>query len=130
MFLPLLNRKGDTNCAVSRIAECNNALIYPGLGFGAVVARTQKVTDTMIITAARRLASLSPALKDPDDLLLPDFQDAPQVNFEVAVAVVEQAIEEGVASVDWKKEEARMKAKEVQWEPVYAKYVYDPQGQN
>jgi malate dehydrogenase (oxaloacetate-decarboxylating) len=115
---------------MSRIAECNNALIYPGLGFGAVVAKSRKVTDTMIITAARRLASLSPALKDPDDALLPDFQDAPRVNFEVAVAVVEQAIEEGVAGVDWKKEEVREKAKELQWEPVYPKYVYDPQGQN
>lgn len=86
------------------------------------------MTDTMIIAGARRLASLSPALKDPDDALLPDFGDAPSVNFEVAVAVAEQAIEEGIAGVDWKKEEVRAKAKEIQWEPIYGEYVYDKDG--
>jgi malate dehydrogenase (oxaloacetate-decarboxylating) len=37
----------------------------------------------MIIAAAQRLASLSPALKDPDAALLPDFGDSPEVNVEV-----------------------------------------------
>ncbi|SJL13483.1 related to NADP+-dependent malic enzyme [Armillaria ostoyae] len=111
------------------IAECNNALIYPGLGFGAMLCQSRKMTDTMIIAGARRLASLSPALKDPDDALLPDFGDAPQVNFEVAVAVAEQGIEEGSAGVDWSKEEVRVKAKAKLWEPVYAEYVYDKDGE-
>ncbi|PBL00127.1 hypothetical protein ARMGADRAFT_1006377 [Armillaria gallica] len=111
------------------IAECNNALIYPGLGFGAMLCQSRKMTDTMIIAGARRLASLSPALKDPDDALLPDFGDAPQVNFEVAVAVAEQGIEEGSAGVDWSKEEVRAKAKAKLWEPVYAEYVYDKDGE-
>lgn len=75
------------------------------------------MSDTMIIAGTRRLASLSPALDHPDNALLPDFADSPNVNFEVAVAVAEQAIEEGVAGVDWKKEEVREKAKEKLWEP-------------
>lgn len=83
----------------------------------------------MIIAGARRLASLSPALKDPDDALLPDFGDAPSVNFEVAVAVAEQAVEEGSAGVDWKKEEVREKAKEKLWKPVYEEYLYDENGE-
>ncbi|KAJ3871657.1 hypothetical protein F5051DRAFT_189093 [Lentinula edodes] len=110
------------------IAECNNALIYPGLGFGSMISQSRIMTDTMIIAGARRLASLSPALKDPDDALLPDFGDAPSVNFEVAVAVAEQAIEEGSAGVDWKKEEVREKAKERLWQPIYGEYVYDKNG--
>lgn len=104
-------------------------MIYPGLGFGAMLSKSRKMTDKMIIAGTRRLASLSPALQDPDDALLPDFVDAPSVNFEVAVAVAEQAIEEGVAGVDWKKEEVRDKAKEKQWEPVYGTYVYDKDGE-
>ena len=87
------------------------------------------MTDSMIIAGARRLASLSPALKDPDEALLPDFVDSPSVNFEVAVAVAEQAIEEGVAGVDWKKEEVREKAKDKQWLPIYGQYVYDEDGE-
>jgi malate dehydrogenase (oxaloacetate-decarboxylating) len=67
-------------------------------------------------------------LKDPDDALLPDFADAPQVNFEVAVAVAEQAVEEGSADVPWKKEEAREKVRQHLWLPIYGKYVYDKDG--
>lgn len=83
----------------------------------------------MIIAGARRLASLSPALEDPDDALLPDFGEAPEVNFEVAVAVVEQAIEEGSAGVDWGKGEVRERVKEKQWKPIYGEYVYDKDGE-
>ena len=94
-----------------------DALIYPGLGFGAILSKSRKISDSMIIAGARRLASLSPALKDPDKALLPDFADSPSMNFEIAVAVAEQAIDEGIADVDWKKEQVREKAKEKQWEP-------------
>ncbi|KAJ7070691.1 hypothetical protein C8F01DRAFT_1313752, partial [Mycena amicta] len=107
------------------IAECNNALIYPGLGFGAIISKSRRMTDTMIIAGARRLASLAPALTDPDDALLPDFADAPQVNFEVAVAVAEQAVEEGSADVSWTKEQAREHVKAALWKPEYGEYILD-----
>jgi len=51
------------------------------------------------------------------------------VNFEVAIAVAEQAIMEGVAGVDWKTEEVREKAKEKQWEPIYGQYLDDNDGE-
>jgi malate dehydrogenase (oxaloacetate-decarboxylating) len=86
------------------------------------------MTDTMILAGTRRLASLSPALQDPDLGLLPDFGDAPEVNFEVGVAVAEQAIEEGNAGVEWGKEEVREKAKEAVWKPAYGEFVFDPEG--
>jgi len=110
------------------IAECNNALIYPGIGFGAVLTETKAVSDSMIIAGAQALASLSPALKDPDASLLPDFEDAPAVNFEVAVAVAEHAIDEGLANVKWKKEEVREKLKERGWHPIYGTFHYDAAG--
>jgi len=111
------------------IAECNNALIYPGLGFGAVLAKARSLSDGMILAGAQRLASLSPALKDPDDALLPDFAEAPSVNFEIAVAVAEQAISEGIANVEWDDKEVRERAKELQWLPVYEEYMYDENGE-
>ncbi|KAG0706613.1 hypothetical protein DFH29DRAFT_900437 [Suillus ampliporus] len=106
------------------IAECNNALIYPGLGFGAMLSQSRRMSDGMIIAGARRLASLSPALKDPDSALLPDFQDGPAANLEVAIAVAEQAFDEGIQGVSWSKEEVRTKAEEKQWKPVYGRYEY------
>ena len=93
-----------------------------------MITEARTMTDTMIIAGAQRLASLAPALKDPDLPLLPDFADAPTVNFEVAVAVAEQAIDEGTAGVPWKKDEVRERVKAAQWQPVYKDFVYDPNG--
>ncbi|KAL5496014.1 MAE1_3 [Sanghuangporus vaninii] len=39
------------------IAECNNVLIYPGLGLGAIVSRTCTLSDEMIIAGAQCLAA-------------------------------------------------------------------------
>ncbi|GJE89634.1 NAD-dependent malic enzyme [Phanerochaete sordida] len=110
------------------IAECNNALIYPGLGFGTMITQSRSMTDRMIIAGTQRLAALAPALKDPDLPLLPDFHIAPHVNFEVAVAVAEQAIEEGCAGVEWKKSEVRSHIEAAQWQPFYKDFVHDPNG--
>lgn len=110
------------------IAECNNALIYPGLGLGSMLSQSRRMTDGMIIAGAQRLAALSPALKDPDSGLLPDFEDAPAANLEVAIAVAQQAFDEGIQGVSWSKEEVRIKAEDKQWKPVYGTYEYDEQG--
>ena len=86
----------------------------------------------MIIAGAQRLAALSPALQDPDDALLPDFADAPQVNFEVAIAVVQRAVEEGLAAEEVAKlshEEIRHMVAEQAWRPVYPRYEYDENGE-
>jgi malate dehydrogenase (oxaloacetate-decarboxylating) len=82
----------------------------------------------MIIAGARRLAALAPALKDPDAALLPEFGDSPAVNLEVAVAVAEQAFDEGSADVEWGKDEVRRRAEAMRWEPEYATYEYDAEG--
>lgn len=83
----------------------------------------------MLIAGTRALAGLSPALKDPDLALLPDFEDSREANFTVAVAVAKQAIEEGSADVDWGRDEVEEKIKEMQWHPMYVEYVYDPDGE-
>jgi malate dehydrogenase (oxaloacetate-decarboxylating) len=125
------------------IAECNNALIYPGIGFGAILSQSRRVTDTMLIEGAKRLASLSPAIQAAQNLeeyeyngesLLPDFGISPGVNFEIGIAVAEQAVKEGSAGAAWLgqgddvAEQIRLRAKENVWVPVYPDYVYDEQG--
>ena len=113
-----------------------DALIYPGLGFGALLAKSRTLTHSMIIAGTQRLAGLAPALHDPDQGLLPDFEDAPSVNFEVGIAVCEQAINEGIAGAEWDgvikkagwKDIVRKRAEEVRWKPVYAGYEYHKGG--
>ncbi|TFY55032.1 hypothetical protein EVJ58_g8504 [Rhodofomes roseus] len=124
-FPPCKNPQGGKDYIV---AECNNALIYPGLGYGAMITQARSLSDSMIIAGAQRLASLSPALSDPDSALLPDFTDAREVNTQVAVAVAEQAIEEGLADVPWKKSEVHEHIVSGMWQPIYADFEYDPNG--
>lgn len=61
--------------------------------------------------------------------MLPDFADSRAVNFKIALAVLDQAIEEGSATVDVKKEDREQYAKERQWEPVYEEFVFDEAGE-
>lgn len=111
------------------LGMATDALIYPGIGFGVIVSKSRALTDGMIIAATRRLASLSPALKDPDGGLLPDFGDSPAVNLEVAITVAEQAVEEGQAGISCRKEDVRRLVSEAQWKPVYGRYMYDVNGE-
>ncbi|WVR07664.1 hypothetical protein IAU60_004706 [Kwoniella sp. DSM 27419] len=115
------------------VAECNNALIYPGLGLGAILSRSSRMTDGMIVAGARRLAELAPALvdKDPEQSLLPDFGDAPKVNFEVALAVMKAAVKDKVArEEDMPEDEDKRRdwAEAKAWDPRYMEYEYDPEG--
>ncbi|WRT70204.1 uncharacterized protein IL334_007199 [Kwoniella shivajii] len=113
------------------VAECNNALIYPGLGLGTILSRSKSMTDSMIVAGAKRLSELAPALKDPDESLLPEFGDAAQVNFEVALAVMAAAKDAGVAREEKMpddEDERRDWAENKRWEANYAEYVYDKDG--
>lgn len=127
----------------------DQALIYPGLGLGTILANATKMTDKMVVAGSNRLAELAPALKDPKKALLPEFGgalllrvslskgatklivDAASVNFEIALAVLEQAIEEGVAQakdIPPSAGERRKWAEEKRWIPQYQQYQYDPAG--
>src|ERR1044072_3366824 len=38
------------------IGQANNALVFPGLGLGAIVSRATRITDGMLLAAAERIA--------------------------------------------------------------------------
>jgi len=51
----------------------------------------------MLMAGVHALASLSPALSNPEASLLPDLSDVRDVSVNVAAAVVRQAVEDGNA---------------------------------
>lgn len=81
------------------IAQCNNALVFPGLGLGTLAVQARLVTDNMIWAACEALSELSPSLKDPEAPLLPPFIDARKASYIIAQRVAEQARKEGVDRV-------------------------------
>ena len=104
------------------VAECNNALVYPGIGLGCVLARTEKLSDEMIVAAAHGLAELSPALEDPDKALLPDMKDVRPTSVNVAMKVIQQCVKEGlnrVKDIPREERELRMWIEEQMWKPEY-----------
>jgi malate dehydrogenase (oxaloacetate-decarboxylating) len=92
------------------------------LALGILVSRARRVTDGMIMASMKRLATLSPTVKDRSANLLPPIGDSRKVALLVAEAVGKQAIAEGVGAVA--DEEALLtELKAYVWDPVYVPYV-------
>lgn len=115
-FAPV-NFKGKT----FHIAQTNNSYIFPGLALGILASRAKRVTDAMIMAAAKKLAALSPTQKDKNANLLPPIADSRKVGLQVGEAVGKQAIVDGVAGIT--DEKAFVDALHAYvWEPVYLPY--------
>ena len=104
------------------IAQCNNVFIFPAMGLGVVASRARRVTDAMMLAAARKLAENSPALKDSSASLLPPVTDIRRVAAEIATAVGMQAQNDGVAP-KLSGDELRQRVEATQWVPAYPSFV-------
>jgi malate dehydrogenase (oxaloacetate-decarboxylating) len=86
------------NGVTFEIGQANNALIFPGLGLGAIAVRATRVTDGMIYAAARSVSELVDASVPGAPLLAP-VDSMRRTSLAAAVAVARAAQEDGVASV-------------------------------
>jgi malate dehydrogenase (oxaloacetate-decarboxylating)(NADP+) len=75
----------------------NNAYIFPGLGLGALVARSRRITDPMFHAAARALAAWVSDSALEEGLLYPPIERIRGVSELIAVAVAEVAWRDGLA---------------------------------
>jgi malate dehydrogenase (oxaloacetate-decarboxylating) len=99
------------------IGQANNALVFPGLGLGAIAARASKITDGMLSAAAHAVASLVDA-GAPGVPLLPEVAALRDTSLAVAVAVAEAASDDGVAGRHLAGDlQAQVRA--LMWQPVY-----------
>jgi malate dehydrogenase (oxaloacetate-decarboxylating) len=103
------------------IAQTNNSYIFPGVGLGILAVGARRVTDSMFAAAARSLAELSPARRDPHAPLLPPVHELREVAVAVALAVARQAQRDDVAASCSESELERRIAAQM-WEPVYRHY--------
>ncbi|MEF2279374.1 NAD-dependent malic enzyme [Deinococcus sp. YIM 134068] len=77
------------------VGQGNNAFIFPGLGFGAVISRAREITDGMVMEAAQTLADET---KAHGDRVYPPISHLREVSMRVAVRVARKAIDEGVCA--------------------------------
>jgi malate dehydrogenase (oxaloacetate-decarboxylating) len=104
------------------IAQCNNIYIFPAMGLGVVASGARRVTEPMMLAAARALGANSPALKDPSASLLPPLTDIRRVAADIALAVGIEAQRNGVAP-KLGEEELRRRVHERQWTPAYTNFA-------
>jgi malate dehydrogenase (oxaloacetate-decarboxylating) len=104
-----------------RVDQTNNAYVFPGIGLGSIAARARRISDNMLMAAARALASLSPSKTNPKANLLPPVTDLREVSYYVGLAVALEAQKDGLAERSDKGELASLiRAK--MWTPVYRAY--------
>jgi malate dehydrogenase (oxaloacetate-decarboxylating) len=102
------------------IDQTNNSYIFPGLALGTISAKARQVSDAMIKVSALTLAELAPTRQNKNANLLPPLANIRSVSLAIAKAVGNQAIQEGLATVDETEFEHEL-ASNV-WEPVYEPY--------
>lgn len=100
------------------IAQCNNVYIFPAIGLAIAACKPRRVTDGMLLAAARALGDCSPARQDRNGSLLPPVRDLRAIARHIAAAVAKQAITEGLAEpIDAAELTRRIIAS--QWVPKY-----------
>ena len=79
------------------VGQGNNAFVFPGLGFGAVISRARAVTDGMVLEAA---AALAEGTDLSGGRVYPRVSELREVSVKVAARVALQALRDGVATED------------------------------
>ncbi len=100
------------------IGHANNAMLYPGLGLGAIVSRARRISDGMFAAAANAVSSLV-AVRLPGASLLPHVDNVRSVSMTVALAVAETAVEEGLAGVELG--DIVQQVQDGMWQPEYCR---------
>jgi len=76
--------------------QVNNLLAFPGIFRGALDVRARKITDGMLLAAARAIAAIVTDEERSAEYIIPSVFD-PRVVDAVAKAVASAAVEEGIA---------------------------------
>src|SRR3954470_22510369 len=67
-----------------KVDQTNNSYIFPGVGLGAIAVQASRITDAMFMAAAKALAAMSPAKRDPNGNLLPPVTELRDISVAVA----------------------------------------------
>ncbi|EAD2776689.1 NAD-dependent malic enzyme [Listeria monocytogenes] len=98
------------------IGQANNALLYPGLGLGALVTRAKYITDGMLAAASMAVAEqISP--NKAGAALLPHVRTLRETSRAVAIAVANQAVKENIHQVELTNVTEAIERE--MWQPIY-----------
>jgi malate dehydrogenase (oxaloacetate-decarboxylating) len=106
----------DYKGMIYQIGQANNALVYPGLGLGVIVAGASRVTAGMLVAAAQAVAGQADATA-PGASLLPAVGTLRESSAITAAAVARAAADDGVATRE--PADPLQAARDAMWQPLY-----------
>ena len=104
------------------VGQGNNAFVFPGLGFGAILAGAREITDGMVLEAAYALSDYIQERHGGDGQLYPPVDEITEASIHVAARVLERAHADGVAS-QRKPSDAQGHVRAYFWKPRYVPVV-------
>ena len=105
-----------------RIGQANNVFIFPGIGLGTIISAASEVSDGMISASATALADSLTSDELSEGCLMPDVSRLWEVCGEVAIAVANRAVADGVAE-QASADELQLRLDEYRWVPEYPEFV-------
>lgn len=103
------------------VAQSNNVYVFPAMGLAVTASRATRVTDRMMVAAARAVAECAVRAAHGDDgpvPLLPPLSGMRESAREIALAAALAAVEDGVAP-QATEDELRKAVAQAQWTPRY-----------
>ncbi|MEU9268458.1 NAD-dependent malic enzyme [Streptomyces sp. NPDC048251] len=105
------------------VAQANNVYVFPAIGLAVTASRATRVTDRMMVAAARAVgdcaARFAPQDSEAPAPLLPPLREMRDAAREIAMAAATAAVQDGVAPKATQ-EELRAAVEAAQWSPEYA----------
>jgi Malic enzyme len=109
----------------SRIGQCNNAFVFPGIGLGICIARVTHVSDGMFLEAAKALAEKVSAQDLAESAVYPQLSTIRDCSHAVATAVIRRAVSEGYADAGILVNLDKT-VRQAMWFPEYLPIRYEP----
>ncbi len=103
------------------IGQGNNALIFPGVGLGAIAVDARRLTDRAFAAAGNALFESTPITGRPGEPIYPRLSRLREVSLRVALAVGNALVAEGAAPA-MSPDEVERRIRGLMWEPVYRPY--------
>ncbi|GGN19370.1 NAD-dependent malic enzyme [Streptomyces fuscichromogenes] len=104
------------------VAQANNVYVFPAIGLAVTASRATRVTDRMLVAAARAVARCAARAQDAGEgpaRLLPPLAGMREAARDIALAAALAAVEDGVAPKATE-EELREAIAATRWTPHYS----------
>jgi malate dehydrogenase (oxaloacetate-decarboxylating) len=95
--------------------------VFPGIGLGALIAGSPRVSDGMFLAGSKALSGMVTAAERERGMLLPEISEVREASARVAIAVAMRARDAGHGRLLSDEQLDRL-IRRAQWQPHYTPY--------